>query len=267
MTQPKPEPGAEPRPSKLEVLNQAFTALYLEVDSWIVDDLRMRFNEYLAEVVKHEAERVAALATPETPAPDNTCEWCGGYPIMCAECIERQAEQIRAITQAETPATGVREAQERVIETCRAVCHAAQCCVSLEQVNTNIIHRMYDAINELERTERAARPAPEGRTVTDDLLAGRAPVTTPGDWSSEGVPESAEWHTGAAPADTPPTEPDNAISEDILATFCQLLDEEDKGAEHTAEDMTKRMLDAITPHLRTCCVPHALASRDAGTAK
>jgi hypothetical protein len=48
-------------------------------------------------------------------------------------------------------------------------------------------------------------------------------------------------------------EPDGSLAEDVLAAFCALLDEEDNGAEHTAESMTGRIMDVITPHLGKCC--------------
>lgn len=46
------------------------------------------------------------------------------------------------------------EFRRQVVESCRAVCHAAHTRISLEQVNSNLIHAMYEAMNRLEEVER-----------------------------------------------------------------------------------------------------------------
>ena len=52
-------PPQDVRPSKLDELNRAFRCLYLECPAAVVDNLKRRFDEYLAEV----------LAAAERPAP------------------------------------------------------------------------------------------------------------------------------------------------------------------------------------------------------
>jgi hypothetical protein len=55
----KPKAGEERR-SKLEALNAAFRCAYIECPAHVIDDLKRRFDEYLAEVLV-----ASALAAPQ----------------------------------------------------------------------------------------------------------------------------------------------------------------------------------------------------------
>jgi hypothetical protein len=78
--------NSEKRPTKLEALNTAFRCAYIECPAYVIDDLKQRFDEYLAE----------QLAASSRPLEAGTRETLTDEQIAQAEFRETVKQQRQA---------------------------------------------------------------------------------------------------------------------------------------------------------------------------
>lgn len=87
--------GTGPRPTKLDELNRAFRCAYIECPAYVIDEIKRRFDEYLAEQLA-----LAAPTGPAAPPPPDELTEAAGHLAWAMETEIQGGHRTRAfITQ------------------------------------------------------------------------------------------------------------------------------------------------------------------------